>query len=153
MNHDASGSVPDGAAGPESDSFTPKTGKLFIDTELWIPRRMEFTGDMKTDNGTHEVTSVISLEDYREVSGFLHPFRTVMRMEGIGAMIDPEMRAQYDEMKRQLESVPESQRAMVERMMGAQMERMEEMMSGGDDTMTVEVIVKELRVNTGPPPF
>lgn len=150
---DLSGLDFDGAGGSQAEDFTPRTGKLFIDAELWIPRRMEFAGDLKTDDGTHEVTSVMSMEEYRVVEGFLHPFRTVIRIEGLGGAIDPEARAQLEELRRQLEEVPEAQRAMVERMMGGQMERLEAMMGGDDGGMTVDVTVKELRINEGPPEF
>jgi putative component of toxin-antitoxin plasmid stabilization module len=66
-------------------------------------------------------------------------------------MVDPEMRAQYEAMKKQLDDMPEAQRAMAERMMKGQMEQLEKMMEGGDDAMTVQTTVRELRVNQGPP--
>jgi hypothetical protein len=133
------------------EDFTPKHGTFYIDTDLWIPRRMTFTGELKTDEGPREVTSVVDLLDYRDVGGMLHPFRTSIRIEGMGAAIDPEMRKQYEEMKQRLAEMPASQRAMAERMMKGQMEQIEKMMSGGDDSMTVETTVKDIRVNQGPP--
>jgi hypothetical protein len=131
--------------------FTPQRGTFFIDTDLWIPRRMTFTGEAETADGPRTVTSTIDLLDYREIDGMLHPFATSITVEGIGAMVDPEMRAQYEEMKKQLAELPEAQRAMAERMMKGQMEQIEKMMEGGDDAMTVQTTVRELRVNQGPP--
>ena len=137
--------------GPQESEFEPRTGRILIDTDLWVPRRMEFTGDLDTGGGPVEVTSVIDLEDYRDDQGLLMPYRTVVRMEGLGAAIDPEMRAEYEEMRRQLEGLPEGQREMVEQMFRGQMEQMEALMSGEDGTMTVEMRVLEVRVNQGPP--
>jgi hypothetical protein len=93
----------------------------------------------------------VDLRDYREVESLLVPYLSVVSIEGIEAMIDPEMQAQYEEMRRQLESLPESQRAMFEQMMGAQMEQIERMMAGDDGPMTMEITVTEVRVNAGPP--
>jgi hypothetical protein len=133
------------------EDFTPKHGTFFVDTELWIPRRMVFTGEAETADGPRTVTSTIDLLDYREIEGMLHPFTTSIQITGIGAMVDPEMRAQYEEMKKQLDDMPEAQRAMAERMMKGQIEQLEKMMEGGDDAMTVQTTVRELRVNQGPP--
>jgi hypothetical protein len=133
----------------EDSDFTPRTGKLFIDTDMSIPRRMEFEGDMKTDDGTANVTSIIHLQDYREAEGMLVPYRTVVEMHGLSEAVDPEMRQQYEEMKKQLAEMPESQRAMAEQMMKGQLEQIENMMQG--DAMRVEMLVTDVRVNTGPP--
>ena len=76
---------------------------------------------------------------------------TVIQIEGLGAMIDPEMQAQFEAMEKQLADIPPEQRQMVERMMGPQIEQMRQMMSGGDDGMTMEVTVTDVRVNSGPP--
>ncbi len=136
---------------PKDANFRPQRGTLFVDTEQWVPRRVEFWGEMQTDRGPAEMHSVADLEDYREVDGMLHPFRTTIRIEGLGQAMDPETRAQYEEMKRKLAEMPEAQRAMVEQMMKGQMERMEKMMGAEGDEMIVELVVKELRVNAGPP--
>lgn len=137
--------------GPEESEFEPRSGRILVDADLWVPRRMEFTGDLDTGDGPVEVTSFIDLEDYRDDQGLLMPYRTVVRMEGLGAAIDPEMRAEYEEMRRQIEGLPEGQREMVEQMFRGQMEQMEALMGGEDGTMTVEMRVLEVRVNQGPP--
>lgn len=140
-------------AQPSEDAeFRPRTGRILIDGALWVPRRMEFAGDLDTGDRVVEVTSVIDLLDYRSEQGLLLPHRTLVRMEGLGAAIDPDMRAELDQMRRQLEELPAAQRAMVEEMFRGQIEQMEALLSGGDDAaMTVEVAVVEVRVNQGPP--
>ena len=137
-----------GAVDEDSD-FVPERGTIYVDTDLLIPRRMEFEGSMTTEQGTTDVTSVVDLHDYREIEGMLVPFRTVVEMQGLTEAIDPEMRQQYEEMKRQLAEMPESQRAMAERMMKGQLEQIEKMMQG--DAMVIEMTVTDVRVNAGPP--
>ena len=136
---------------PAGAEFTPRQARLFVDAERSVPRRLEFEGEMAMEQGVFDVTSVIDMEDYREVDGFLLSHRSVVRIEGLGAVIDPEMRAQYEEMRRQLEALPESQRAMVEQMMRGQMEQVDALMSGEQDGMTIEIRVTDVRVNAGPP--
>ena len=64
--------------------------------------------------------------------------------------MDEETRKQYEEMKKQMAEMPEEQRKMMESMMKGQMEQFEQMLSK-DGPMSIEVTVKELRVNSGPP--
>jgi hypothetical protein len=148
---DLSGLDFDMTTGPEGGDFVPRSMRMLVDTERLTPRLIESDGDMITERGPQEVTSVVEMLDYREVDGFLTPHRMVIRVEGLAEAMDPEMRVQYEEMQRQLENVPESQRAMVEQMMGGALQQMEAMMAGDGDGMTMEVTVTEVRVNSGPP--
>lgn len=136
--------------GPDDIDFVPRSARIFIDDQLMAPRRMEFVGDASTDDGVHEVTMRTDLLDYRDVEGLLIPHHTIIQIEGLEAMINPEMQAQFEEMERRLAEVPPEQRQMMERMMGAQMEQIRQMMSGGGGT-TIEVTVIDVRVNSGPP--
>ena len=130
--------------------FTPQRATLYVDPELWIPRRTVITGVMKSEGRTADITMTMDAQDIREVDGLLQPFRTLVRVDGLGKAIDPKMRQQYEEMKKQLAEMPESQRQMAERMMKGQMEQIEQMMNG-DGGMNLELVVRELHVNTGPP--
>lgn len=140
----------DMAAGPDSE-FVPRSGKVFVDIDTFVPRRMEYEGEMTNSDGTHTVTSIITMGDYREIEGMLFPFRTEVRIEGLAAAIDPETRAQFEEMQRELENLPENQRAMVEAMMADQLEQFRAMMEGEDSGMSVTMLVREVLVNQGPP--
>jgi hypothetical protein len=135
---------------PDSE-FAPRGGTIFLDVDTYAPRRLEFEGEMTNAQGVHTVSSTIEMGDYREVEGLLVPFRTVVQIEGLGAAIDPETRAQFERMQRELESMPPEQRAMVESMMAEQLEQFRAMMSGEDAPMTVRILVREVRVNAGPP--
>jgi hypothetical protein len=137
-----------GAVDDDSD-FVPERGTLYIDVARSVPLRMEFEGTVATEKGTADVTSVVTLHDYRDVEGMLVPYRTVVEMRGFSDALDPEMRQQYEEMKRQLAEMPEAQRAMAERMMKGQLEQIEQMMQG--DAMVIEMTVTDVRVNAGPP--
>lgn len=130
--------------------FVPRTGRIYVDADRWVPVRMEFTGDVAGPEGPVEVRSRVDLRDYREVEGFLFPWSTVVQMEGLGAAVGPEMRARLEEMRRRIEELPEEQRAMVQEMMRDRLAQMESML-GEDDRMTVEMAVVEVRVNEGPP--
>jgi hypothetical protein len=136
---------------PDNMKFEAKTARFYVDDAMMVPRRMEIAGDATTDGGVHAVTLQMNLLDYGDEGGLLIPHRAVMELQGLAAMIDPEMRAQFEEMQRQLAALPPDQRAMMERMLGPQMEQMRKMMSGEGDGMTIEVTVTEVRINSGPP--
>jgi len=135
----------------EGSDFDPTHGRIFLDVDTYAPRRLEFDGVMTNEQGAHEVNTIVVMGDYREVSGMLIPHRTVITIEGLGEAIDPETRAQFEQMQQELESMPPAQRRMVESMMADQLEQFSAMMEGGDAPMTVEVTVSEVRVNVGPP--
>lgn len=135
---------------PDAD-FEPKRGRIFLDVDTYAPRRMEFEGEMTNEQGVHEVTTSVEMGDFREVGGMLMPYRTVISIEGLGAAIDPETRAQFEQMQAELENMPPEQRRMVESMMAQQLDQFRAMMGGSDAPMTVEMTVREVLVNAGPP--
>ena len=136
-------------AGSRGD-FNPSKATFLVDRELRIPRRMVVAGTMTMDGRTADVTAHIDMQDYREVEGLLHPFRTTVRVEGMADALDPSMRAQLQEMKRQLAAMPEAQRQAMQQMMGGQLAQLERMV-GDDGSMNFELVAREVRVNAGPP--
>jgi len=143
---------------PDDAEFRWDTAKLFIDSDQWVVRRAEIAGQVTTNGQSHDVTSVTDLKDYRDVHGMLHPFLVTVQMQGLGAAMGvydadmAEARKQLDEMKKQMDQMPEAQRAMMEQMLRQQTAAMEQMLGGGGGNgMTVEMRVKRLDVNTGPP--
>lgn len=135
----------------QDSEFRPVSGRIYLDAETYVPRRMVFDGELTNPDGTHQVTSTMDLEDYREHEGMLVAHRTVMTVEGLGAAIDEEARAQFEQMEEELANMPPEQRRMVESMMSEQLEQFRAMMAGDDEPMVVEVEVQEVRVNAGPP--
>lgn len=131
--------------------FVPVSGRIYLDVDSYAPRRLVFEGEMTAPSGEiHPVTSQIDMGDYREIEGMLFPFRTAVTIEGLGAAIDPEMRAQFEEMQRELEEMPEAQRRMVESMMAEQLEQFRALMEGEETGMSVTVLVRQVLVNQGP---
>ena len=135
----------------QDSEFRPVSGRLYLDAERYVPRRMVFQGELTNPEGTHSVTSTMDLMDYRDHQGMLMAHRTVMTIEGLGAAIDEEARAQFEQMEEELANMPPEQRRMVESMMSEQLEQFRAMMQGDDEPMVVEVEVREVRVNAGPP--
>jgi len=135
---------------PDSE-FTPTSGRFYVDADTYVPLRMDFEGEMTTEQGTSPIRSTIEMSDYREVEGMLMPYRTDVRIEGLGAAIDDETRAEFEKMQSELEQMPEAQRRMVEAMMADQLAQFRQMMEDDSAPMLVEVVVREIRVNTGPP--
>ncbi len=138
-------------SGPGNMEFAPKSARMFVDVDRMVLRRIEFQGEVATDRGVEEVSMQMDMQDFRDYEGLLIPHRTVMEVGGVEALIHPEMQAQLGEMERQLAALPPDQRQMLERMLGPQMEQIRRMMSGGGGEMTMEILVTEVRVNTGPP--
>lgn len=150
--------VPDaGQLGLGGSGFTPSTLEIHLDQERYVPLRMRLAGRMDAEGQSHDVTMVTRLEDYRDVQGLLHPFRTTVTVEGLmGGMSDADRGEMQDEMQRmqeQLASLPPEQRSMMEQQMRNMpqmrqiMEMMEAQSAGKDLEMTIQV--QEVRVNEG----
>lgn len=138
----------DGMAMGGDGEFVPRTMTMYVDDD-YLVRRMAMEGDVTSDGETGPMTADIHLADYRDVEGMLHPFETRIVMSGIApGMSEEDMertRESLAEMETQLAAMDASQRAMVERMMGPQMEKLREMLESGQFEMTVTT--KEVRVN------
>jgi hypothetical protein len=135
-----------------AEDFQPKSFEYSLDEDGLFPRKIVMEGEATKDDGSlAPVKMTMIMEDYREVDGYLHPFVTRSIMEGMVEAADmdrEELQAQLAEMRAQLESIPEAQRAMVEGMMNAQIERLESML-GSEGGMEMTITVKEVRVNSG----
>lgn len=137
----------------DQEDFKPQKGTFFLDSDDYLIRQLEMEGEFRHDGRWHPATIKVDLKDYREVDGMIHPFLMEMSVAGLsGAMSEEEMeeaRKSLEEMKTRLAEMPESQRAAMERMMGSRMEEMERMLNSG--SIQVTTLVKELKVNSGPP--
>lgn len=137
----------------QDGAFEPTRIALEMDRELLVPRLMIIEGEVEEGGTTSPVTAQMRFSDYRTVSGYMHPFLTVIEMDLAAAGVSPEelaqARAALDELQRQLESMPEAQREMMQQMMGEQMQMMEQVVAGG--AMEIEMRVTDLKVNAGPP--
>jgi hypothetical protein len=95
------------------------------------------------------MTAVTVLSDYRDVEGMLHPYLMQITATGLAAGMSEEeaeeARKNLAEMEEKLEEMDASQRAMVERMMGGQMDNLRKMLESGQFEITV--VTKKVRVN------
>ncbi len=139
----------------EEQKFTPTLMRFYLDDQDMLIRKVEMAADMPQDDGsTLPIEMTMYMEDYRNVDGYVHPFRTRTETKGMmGAMgaDQQEVAAQLEELKKQLANMPESQRAMMEGMLKPQMEQLEAMMGSGGDSMDFTLTVTDLKVNAGPP--
>ncbi|HLV27215.1 MAG TPA: hypothetical protein VKZ41_12980 [Gemmatimonadales bacterium] len=126
---------------------------LFIDADSYVLRRMEMEGTRREDGEEQPVRMTGRFEDYRQVRGMLHPFRTVITLQGEGAGLSElelaEARRDLAELKAQMESMPAAQRRMMESALRPRMEQFEAMLGG--EGVDIQIDVKEVRVNQGPP--
>ena len=122
---------------------------FYFDREDYRLRRIKMDGEVTEGGRRAPFTTTVTFSDFRTVDGFTHPFRTAMAVTGLHAAMSDEEKAQLEEAKRQMANLPPEQREMMERMMGGQMGKLDEMMGG--DSITMEMEVLDLRVNTGRP--
>ncbi len=137
----------------ERGRFTPKTAKMWVDAERWVPLRFQWEGTWQSEGGPpSDVSMTVTLADYREVKGLLEPFHLTVRVSGaMGAMSsDPEMQQQIADTRKKIAQMPPAQRAVAEQMMKTRMAQLQQMASG-DDTTGSDIVVTEVRVNAGPP--
>ena len=140
-----------GANVAQDSEFEPIRGRVYLDVDTYAPRRFTFEGEMTREGSVIPITATMDMGDYREVQRLLVPYRTVTTIEGLGAAIDPEMRAQFEAAQAEIKALPPEQRQMVELMMADQMKQFEAMMTDQSAPMVIEVLVTEVRVNEGPP--
>jgi len=135
----------------EGGEYTLDTVSVWIDTEHYVPLQTRMEGTLTSNGETRPVTIERLDGDYRRVadSNMYEPYRQVTRMSG---MMDAaqqaqlrEAQAQMAEMEQQLQSLPAEQRAMMERMMGPQLEMIRNMAKGGGFEM--ETTVNRITVN------
>ncbi|UCD25317.1 MAG: hypothetical protein JSW51_05190, partial [Gemmatimonadota bacterium] len=84
----------------EDQDFKPQRARMYIDVDESLMRQMVFEGQLTQDGETHDVTSIVEFQDYREVEGMVQPFLIRVTMQGLGEAMDEEQRAQYEEMKK-----------------------------------------------------
>lgn len=137
----------------EMDDVEISSATLYLDEENYMLRRMEMEGTSLANGQPQPIAITGRFEDYREVRGMLHPFRTTMVVKGMGSSLSEaeieEARRNLAELKAQMESMPAAQRRMMESMLGPRIEQFEAMVGGEGVEMVIEVT--DLRVNEGPP--
>jgi len=129
------------------------TISLWIDEKMYVPLKLTMEGTMSAQGQTRAVRIQKLVSDYREVAGssMYEPYRQVMSMRGVMSDKDEKemqkAQAELAKFEQQMAAMPESQRAMMEKMMGPQLEMVRNMAASGN--MEVVTEVNAIIVNTG----
>ena len=135
----------------DGQEYAMQSISLWIDVNEHVPLLMKVDGVMKADGESRPMTIENTQADYRLVPGskMYEPFRRIMKISGMmTAEQEAEMRdaqAQIGEFEKEMANMPPSQRAMVENMIGPQLEMMRNMASG--DGFQSEIVVRSITVN------
>lgn len=139
-------------SGTGLDELDVKTLRFWVDTDDYLIRKMHMDGEIAEGGTARPIEMTALMTDYRRVDGMWHPFRMEMKarglMEAAGGVSREELaetRAQLEQLKHQLESMPPAQREQMEKMMGPQLEQLETMVSSGEFQATI--VVESLETN------
>ncbi len=140
----------------DGQEITLNTMNMWVDANAYVPLRLQIDGELDDGKQTRPIRIERDDKDYRHVDGcgeLYRPFLSVMKISGI---MDEKQKAQMAEaqaklaeMDEQLAQMPKSQRDMIMRQMGPQIEMMKKMSSGGG--IEIESKVVDMRCNTGMP--
>lgn len=132
--------------GQQQQQAEPQTGRMYIDTENYIPVRMSF--DINYE-GEYTGTADMSMSDIRNVDGMLVPFMMEMKIDGISSSMSAEDMAEAQESMKELEAQMENatglQKRIMERAVKPQMERLQKILEEG--SMTMRTIVEDVQTN------
>jgi len=134
----------------DGQKFVTDVMNLWVDSDEYVPRKMEFSGTLTSGKETRPFSMEKEDSDYRRVadSQMYESYQQVMRMGGVmDKAQEAEMRKAKKEMaklEKQLAEMPASQRQMMEKMMGGQLDMVRKMAEGGG--FEVETNIKEIKV-------
>ena len=124
----------------------PQSGRMYIDTENYIPIRMNF--DISYDE-EYTGSADMVMSDIRNIDGMLIPFMMEMKIEGISGSMSAEDMAEAQESMKQFEEQMENatglQKRIMERTIKPQMERLQKILEEGAMTMTT--IIEDVQTN------
>ena len=133
------------------DQYTMEVMSVWIDTEEYVPLRMMIEGTMTSAGETRPMKIESLMSDYRTVAGssMYESFNQTMKISGMmDAAQEAEMREamkQMEDFEKQMAEMPASQREMMEKMMGPQLETMRTMAAGGG--FQTQVSVQSIQIN------
>ena len=135
----------------EDGSMTINELHVWIDEDAFVRTKTRYVGVMETDGESQDFFIEQEFSDYRNPPGtvLFEPYRQTLRMGGV--LTDAqraelaEAESQLADYEKQLAAMPESERKMMERMVGPQIEQMRSMVNGG--AVQFELITTEIIVN------
>ena len=134
-----------------NDEVSIRSMTMWLSKDGYLPLRMRMEGTAKVDGQSQPVTIDMLSSDFRTVPGsqLVEPFRRVVGISGINAGMDEEQIAEareaIAEFEKQLADMPESQREMMESMMGPQLEQMRKLAQSG--TIETDIVVESITPN------
>lgn len=132
-------------------TFTINSVDLWIDSEYLVDRKMRMEGVMTENGQSKDIFLEQEYLDYRNVpdSALYEPYRHVMRAGGMLTEAQQaelaEAQEKLAEFEQEMANMPPEQRAMMERMMGGQMDQMRSMVNSG--TFEFETITTNIEIN------
>lgn len=132
----------------DGQTFTINAMSLWIDTKEYVPLQSKVDGVISQGKETRPFVIEKLDTDYRHVPGskLYESFKQVMRING---MMDAKQQAEMAEaqkkmadFEKQMAAMPDSQRQMMQQMMGPQLDSMRKMAAGGafESEMTITAI-------------
>jgi len=121
----------------EGEEYRTDAVNMWIDSEEYVPRRMLIEGTVTSAEGSRPMTIEMTLSDYRNVPGsnLYEAYAQSMQMTGmLNAEQEEQMResqAQMAEFEQSMADMDPGQRAVMEQMMGGQLETLRQLASGG----------------------
>ena len=135
----------------DGQEFTMQEVNIWLDTRHLVPLKTTMSGTLRQGAEERPVEMEHLSLDYREVPGS-RMYESYRQKMNIGGLMSEEQKAQMAaaekqmaEAEAQLAAMPPEQRAMVESMMGGQMDMIRNMSSGGG--FGTETVVTEIRIN------
>jgi hypothetical protein len=137
--------------GSDSHEYRMDTVEMWIDTHEYVPLRIRMTGEITIEGRTRPMIIEKIDSDWRTVPGssMYESYKQTMRISGV---MTPEQQKQMQEAQKQMAeldeqmaSVPASQREMMLRMMGPQLDMIRKMAKG--DGLEITVDVHQILVN------
>jgi len=133
--------------------MVPTSIEFWIDADDFVTRKVAVNMTAtRPDGTTSDINMEMWMEDYRTVDGYLHPWVTRTVTQGLAESMDvdqAEARAQLEELKAQMDNMPEAQKNMLGAVLESQIQQLEAMLGGGG--MEFTITVTSVVVNSGSP--
>ena len=128
----------------EDGTFTIHTAGMWVDTQNYVPLRIRFEGVAETGGRSQPMVIERDSFDYRNAASLYLPYHEISRISGIlNDKQKAEMKRAQQELKK-LEDLQGPEKEMVMRMMGPQLQMIENMAKGRG--IEVETIVRNVIV-------
>lgn len=141
----------------DGNQFRTEAMSMWVDTTEYVPLRIKMDGTLTSGRETRPMSMEMVYSDYRRVPDS-NMYEAHKQMTKISGMLDEkqqkeirEAQEQMADFEQQMADMPPEQRAMMERMVGPQLERFRKMAAG--EGFQTDIITHSITVNppmTGP---